>query len=108
MCLRIGSRNRHWWHDLGRFAAIIPDQARGLAIKAMSSLRKAIDPLAQKRERRPALIVRELAARCDDEPIAVHLKVSTATEYRRGRKLFIRLRSRSLRTAGCYRPIADY
>lgn len=75
--------------NLGRFGALTPDQARGLALEALVKLRKDIDPIAEKRERRDALLVRELAERFDDEHIAVHLKASTAKEYRRNLKLFI-------------------
>ena len=74
---------------LGRFGAITPDQARGLALEALVKIRNNIDPLAEKRARRTALLVRELAARFDEEHIAVHLKASTAKEYRRNLKLFI-------------------
>ncbi|MFN6933548.1 MAG: tyrosine-type recombinase/integrase [Tsuneonella sp.] len=75
--------------SLGRFGAITPDQARGLALEAMVKLRQDIDPLAVKRAKRTALTVRELADRFDEEHIAVHLKASTAKEYRRNLKLFI-------------------
>jgi integrase len=74
---------------LGRFGAITPDQARGLALEALAKLRKDIDPQVEKREKRTALTVRELADRFDEEHIAVHLKASTAKEYRRNLKLFI-------------------
>lgn len=75
--------------SLGRFGAITPDQARGLALEALVALRKDIDPVAEKRARRDALLVKELAERFDQEHIAVHLKASTAKEYRRNLKLFI-------------------
>lgn len=75
--------------SLGRFGAITPDQARGLALEALVKLRKDVDPVAEKRAKRTALTVRELSARFDDEHIAVHLKPSTAKEYRRNLKLFI-------------------
>lgn len=75
--------------SLGRFGAITPDQARGLALEGLVKLRQDVDPVAEKRERRTALTVRELAERFDDEHIAVHLKDSTAKEYRRNLKLFI-------------------
>jgi integrase len=74
---------------LGRFGAITPDQARGLALEALAKLRKDIDPQVEKREKRTALTVRELADRFDEEHITVHLKASTAKEYRRNLKLFI-------------------
>ena len=75
--------------SLGRFGAITPDQARGLALQGLAKLRSDIDPQLERRERRTALTVRELATRFDDEHIAVHLKASTAKEYRRNLKLFI-------------------
>ncbi|WP_133366497.1 tyrosine-type recombinase/integrase [Qipengyuania sediminis] len=75
--------------SLGRFGAITPDQARGLALEALVKLRKDIDPIAEKRERRDALLVRELAQRFDEEHIEVHLKASTAKEYRRNLDRFI-------------------
>ena len=69
--------------------AITPDQARGLALEALVKLRKDVDPQLEKRERRTALLVRDLAGRFDAEHVAVHLKASTAKEYRRNLKLFI-------------------
>ena len=75
--------------SLGRFGAITPDQARGLALQGLAKLRSDIDPQLERRERRTALTVRELSARFDEEHIAVHLKASTAKEYRRNLKLFI-------------------
>ncbi|WP_348763717.1 Arm DNA-binding domain-containing protein [Hyphomonas atlantica] len=52
--------------SLGRFGAIMPDQARGLALEAMVKLRKDVDPMAEKRAKRTALTVRELADRFDE------------------------------------------
>ena len=52
-------------------------------------MRRDIDPAAEERERRDALLVKELAQRFDEEHIAVHLKPSTAKEYRRNLALFI-------------------
>lgn len=75
--------------SLGQFGALTVDQARGLAVQNLAKLRNDIDPLRERRERRTALTVHELAARFDDEHIAVHLKASTAKEYRRNLKLFI-------------------
>lgn len=74
---------------LGRFGAITPDKARGLALEALVKIRQDIDPVIEKRERRTALTVRELARRFDEEHIQVHLKASTAKEYRRNLELFI-------------------
>jgi integrase len=84
---RFGRTSRRM--SLGRFGAMTPDQARGLALEALVKIRQDIDPLAEKRERKAALTVRELAERFDEEHIAVHLKASTAKEYRRNLQLFI-------------------
>lgn len=75
--------------SLGRFGAITPDQAPGLTLEALVKLRQDIDPAAEKRERRDALLVKELAQRFDEEHVAVHLKASTAKEYRRNLQPFI-------------------
>ncbi|WP_339691809.1 tyrosine-type recombinase/integrase [uncultured Parasphingorhabdus sp.] len=75
--------------SLGQYGALTVDQARGLAIENLAKIRNDIDPLQEKRERRTALTVNELASRFDDEHCAVHLKTSTAKEYRRNLKLFI-------------------
>lgn len=84
---RFGRTSRRM--SLGRFGAITPDQARGLALEALVKIRQDIDPLAEKKAKRTALTVRELAQRFDEEHIQVHLKASTAKEYRRNLKLFI-------------------
>lgn len=55
----------------------------------MVKIRSDVDPQMEKRERRTAVTVRELAARFDDEHIKVRLKASTAKEYRRNLDLFI-------------------
>ncbi len=75
--------------SLGRFGAITPDQARGLALEALVKIRQDVDPQREKQERRQAVTVRELAQRFDEEHIAVRLKASTAKEYRRNLDLFI-------------------
>lgn len=74
---------------IGQFGAISVDQARGLAIQALAKLRQDVDPLAEIKERRTAVTVKELAARFDAEHIAVHVKGTTAKEYRRNLKRFI-------------------
>lgn len=74
---------------IGQFGAITVDQARGLALQGLAKLRQDIDPLAEVRERRTAITVKELSERFDAEHIAVHLKATTAKEYRRNLKLFI-------------------
>lgn len=75
--------------SLGQFGAISVDQARGLALQALAKLRQDIDPLAEIRQKRTAVTVKELAERFDEEHISVHIKASTAKEYRRNLKLFI-------------------
>lgn len=84
---RYGKTSRRM--SLGRFGAITPDQARGLALEALVKIRQDVDPQLEKRERREAVTVNELAKRFDEEHIAVHLKPSTAKEYRRNLELFI-------------------
>ena len=84
---RFGRTSRRM--SLGRFGAITPDQARGLALEALVKIRQDVDPQILKREKRTALTVRELAQRFDEEHISVHLKASTAKEYRRNLDLFI-------------------
>ncbi len=84
---RFGKTSRRL--SLGRFGAITPDQARGLALEALVKIRRDVDPQLEKRERREAVTVNELAKRFDEEHIAVHLKSSTAKEYRRNLELFI-------------------
>ena len=74
---------------IGQFGAITVDQARGLALQGLAKLRQDIDPLAEVRERRTAITVKELADRFDAEHVAVHLKATTAKEYRRNLKIFI-------------------
>lgn len=84
---RFGKTSRRM--SLGRFGAITPDQARGLALEALVKIRNDVDPQYEKRQRRDAITVSELAERFDQEHIAVRLKASTAKEYRRNLKLFI-------------------
>lgn len=74
---------------LGRYGAINVEQARTLAIQALAKLHCDVDPLAEQQARRTALTVRELAKRFDEEHISVHLKPTTAKEYRRNLSLFI-------------------
>lgn len=75
--------------SLGQFGAITVEQARGLALQALAKLRQDVDPLAEIREKRTAVMVKELAERFDEEHISVHIKASTAREYRRNLRLFI-------------------
>ena len=84
---RYGKTSRRM--GIGQFGAITVDQARGLALQGLAKLRQDIDPLAEVRERRTAITVKEMSERFDAEHIAVHLKATTAKEYRRNLKLFI-------------------
>ncbi len=84
---RFGRTSRRM--SLGRFGALTPDQARGLALEALVKIRHDVDPQLEKRERREAITVNELAKRFDEEHIEVRLKASTAKEYRRNLELFI-------------------
>lgn len=84
---RFGRTSRRM--SLGRFGALTPDQARGLALEALVKIRHDVDPQLEKRERREAVTVNELAKRFDEEHIEVRLKASTAKEYRRNLELFI-------------------
>lgn len=84
---RFGKTSRRM--SLGRFGAITPDQARGAALEALVKIRQDVDPQLEKKQRRTAITVKELADRFDEEHIAVRLKASTAKEYRRNLRLFI-------------------
>lgn len=75
--------------SLGRYGAIVPDQARKMAMEVLVKVNSGNDPLSERKELRSALTVRDLADRFDQEHIAVHLKPTTAKEYRRNLKLFI-------------------
>ena len=81
---RIGRRSRTM--SLGYTRVITPDKARGMAIAHLAAIEDNRDPLAHRDDRREALTVRDLAQRFDAEHIAVHLKPSTAAEYRRAVK----------------------
>jgi len=84
---RTGRRSRRI--TLGPHGVLTADQARGMAIEALAEVRSGGDPAGERKERRSALTVHELAARFDAEHIAVHLKESTACEYRRNLRRFI-------------------
>jgi integrase len=84
---RAGRRSRRI--TLGPHGVLTADQARGMAIEALAEVRAGGDPAGERKERRQALTVQELAARFDTEHIAVHLKESTAREYRRNLRRFI-------------------
>lgn len=74
---------------LGQFGAITLEHAKKLAMAALAKIGDGVDPLLERVEKRDALTVKDLAARFDAEHIAVHLKQSTAKEYKRNLKLFI-------------------
>ena len=84
---RSGRRSRRV--TLGPHGILTAEQARGMAIEALAEVRSGGDPAGERKERRQALTVQELAARFDVEHIAVHLKESTAREYRRNLRRFI-------------------
>ena len=74
---------------LGQFGAITLEHAKKLAMTALAKIGDGVDPLLERVKKRDALTVKDLAARFDAEHIAVHLKESTAKEYRRNLQLFI-------------------
>lgn len=84
---RFGRKSRRM--TLGTFGVMPVEQARRSALQALAKVSQDVDPLAQRQEKRNALLVSELADRFDKEHIAVRLKESTAKEYRRNLKLFI-------------------
>ena len=84
---RTGRRSRRV--TLGPHGVLTAERARGMAIEALAEVRSGGDPAGERKERRQALTVQELAARFDAEHIAVHLKESTAREYRRNLRRFV-------------------
>ncbi|MBW8785275.1 MAG: tyrosine-type recombinase/integrase [Novosphingobium sp.] len=84
---RAGCRSRKL--TLGPQGVLTPEQARSLAIQALAAVRAGHDPAEERKLRREAITVRELADRFDREHIAVRTKESTAKEYRRNLKRFI-------------------
>ena len=58
----------------------------GEAIAHLAAIEDSRDPLAHRDDRPESLTFRELALRFDAEHIAVHIKPSTAAEYRRSLK----------------------
>lgn len=85
---RVGTRSRKL--ALGSHGVLTPDQARGLAMQALSQVRAGRDPAEERKICRQALTVADLADRFDKEHIAVRLKESTAREYRRNLARFIK------------------
>jgi integrase len=84
---RAGRRSRRM--ALGPHGVLTADQARSMAVQVLAEVRTGSDPAGVRKERREALTVAELAERFDKEHIAVHLKESTAKEYRRNLRRFI-------------------
>ena len=65
------------------------EQARNLAVQALAAVKAGHDPADERKHRREAITVKELAERFDREHIAVRVKASTAKEYRRDVKRLI-------------------
>jgi integrase len=84
---RTGTRSRRL--SLGAHGILTPEQARTLAIQALAAVRAGADPAGDRKERREAVTVQELAERFDREHIQVRVKESTAKEYRRNLNRFI-------------------
>ena len=84
---RIGTRYRRM--SIGQHGALTAEAARRSAFDLLASVKQGKDPAGDRRERRKALTVAELAERFDKEHIAVRLKPSTAEEYRRNLRRFI-------------------
>ena len=84
---RVGTRSRRL--SLGAHGVLTSEQARSLAIGALASVRAGADPAEERKRRRQALTVRDLAERFDREHISVRVKESTAKEYRRNLARFI-------------------
>ena len=84
---RAGRRSRRM--ALGPHGVLTADQARSMAVQVLAEVRTGSDPAGVRKERRDAATVAELAERFDKEHIAVHLKESTAKEYRRNLRRFI-------------------
>jgi integrase len=84
---RAGRRSRRI--SLGPSTVLTCEQARSRAIAIIAAARNGVDPAAERDAGRKVITVKELAERFDKEHIAVRLKVSTATEYRRNLRRFI-------------------
>src|ERR1043166_3123145 len=84
---RVGTRSRKL--TLGAHGVLTPEQGRTLAIQALAAVRAGRDPAEERKIRREAVTVKELAERFDREHIAVRIKESTAREYRRNLERFI-------------------
>jgi hypothetical protein len=84
---RVGRRSRRI--SLGPSTVLSCEQARNRAMSAVALARNGEDPAALRDADRKAITVRVLAQRFDSEHIAVRLKASTASEYRRNLQRFI-------------------
>lgn len=84
---RVGTRSRRL--AIGAHGVLTTEQARDLASQALAAVRAGGDPAEDRKRRRQALTVRELADRFDREHIAVRVKESTGKEYRRNLTRFI-------------------
>jgi len=84
---RAGRRSRRM--TLGSATVLTCAQARNRAMEIIAAACKGEDPAAERKAKRTAITVRELAERFDAEHIAVRLKASTAREYRRNLRKFI-------------------
>jgi hypothetical protein len=84
---RVGTRSRKL--TLGAHGVLTAEQARALAVQALAAVKAGQDPAEERKLRREAVTVKDLAERFDREHIAVRVKESTAREYRRNLKRFI-------------------
>jgi hypothetical protein len=75
---RVGTRSRRL--SLGSHGVPTTEQARSLAIGVLASVKAGADPAEERKQRRNALTVRDLAERFDREHISVRVKDSTAKE----------------------------
>jgi integrase len=82
---------------IGVHGALTPDQARQRARQILGSVSGGADPAEAKRRARTAPTMNGLANRFLQDHVAVHLKPSTAREYRRIVEKIIRPRFGSLR-----------
>ena len=75
---------------LGRHGAISTETARRRAMAAISEAKGGGDPAAARAERRKAVTMKQLGKRFLEEYVPNHCKPSTAYEYGRSVKFFIR------------------
>lgn len=84
---RVGRRYRRM--SLGLHGVLTTEKARTKAFGILAAVKDGKDPAGDRQEDRKAITVAELADRFDEEHISVHLKPSTAREYRRNLRRFI-------------------